>query len=122
METCDSELSQLTKSLIKKLSLEIKLNNSRINSHNYVCSIVDIMLSSDINEVITAVLNSFFFLRKDFARTKSTESTKSTKRHKDTQAKAQHENKQTSDYFPLRCFLGAFFICSLASALCFLCL
>ena len=42
--------------------------------------------SSNINEVIKAVLNSLFFLRKDFALTKST---KSTKRHKDTRAKAQ---------------------------------
>ena len=34
--------------------------------------------SSNINEVIKAVLNSlFFFLRKDFPRTKSTKSTKS---------------------------------------------
>ena len=30
--------------------------------------------------------------------------------HKDTQAKAQNANKRISDYFPLRCFLGAFFI------------
>ena len=41
--------------------------------------------SSNINEVIKAVLNSIF-LRKDFAHTKST---KSTKRYKDTRAKAQ---------------------------------
>ena len=35
--------------------------------------------SSNINEVIKAVLNSlFFYLRKDFPRTKSTKSTKST--------------------------------------------
>ena len=32
--------------------------------------------SSNINEVIRAVLNFFFFLRKDFARTKSTKGTK----------------------------------------------
>ena len=63
--------------------------------------------SSNINEVIKAVLNSLFFLRKDFAHTKST---KSTKRHKYTRAKAQNANKRISDYFPLRCFLGAFFI------------
>ena len=44
--------------------------------------------SSNINEVIRAVLNSFFFLRKDFARTKihqkaqkALKSTKSTKNH-----------------------------------------
>ena len=48
-----------------------------------------IIVSSNINEVTRAALNSLFFLRKDFARTKSTKSTKSTKRHKDTRAKAQ---------------------------------
>ena len=42
--------------------------------------IKDIECSSNINEVIRAVLNSLFFLWKDFARTKST---KNTKRHKD---------------------------------------
>ena len=45
--------------------------------------------SSDINDVIRAVLNSLFFLRKDFARSKNTKSTKSTKRHKITRAKVQ---------------------------------
>ena len=44
---------------------------------------LNLCLSSNINEVIKAVLNSFFFLLKDFARTKST------KRHKDTRVKAQ---------------------------------
>ena len=57
-----------------------------------------VLTISNINEVIRAVLNFFFFLRKDFTRTKSTKrtksnkstkSTKSTERHKDTQAKAQ---------------------------------
>ena len=53
-------------------------------------------MSSNINEVIRAVLHFLIFLRKYFARTKSTkstESTKSTKRHKGTQAKAQNANK-----------------------------
>ena len=40
--------------------------------------------SSNINEVIKAVLNFLFFLRKDFVRTKSTKSTKSTKNTKGT--------------------------------------
>ena len=53
-------------------------------------------VSSNINEVITAVLNSFFFLRKDFARTKSTNITK---RHKDTQGKTQNANKRITDFF-----------------------
>ena len=69
--------------------------------NNYLFQIqiflVDIQArSSNVNEVIRAVLNSlffyycfFFFLRKDFARTKSTKSTKtqpskSTKRYKRT--------------------------------------
>ena len=42
--------------------------------------------SSNINEVIKAVLNFFKFLRKHFTHAKST---KSTKRYKDTQAKVQ---------------------------------
>ena len=40
----DSELSQSKKNLTKmilKLSQKIKLNNSNINSHNKICSIVD---------------------------------------------------------------------------------
>ena len=81
-------------------------------------------MSSNINEVIRAVLHFLIFLRKYFARTKSTkstESTKSTKRHKDTQAKAQNANKWISYYSPFRCFLGAFFyFCFLVSVLCFL--
>ena len=48
--------------------------------------------SSNVNEVIRAVLNSFFFLRKDFALTKSTKRTKTqpskrTKRYKRTKTK-----------------------------------
>ena len=40
------------------------------------------------------VSGQFYFLQKDFTRTKSTKSIKSTKKHK----------KQTSDFPPLRCF------------------
>ena len=68
--------------------------------------------SGNISEVIKAVLNFLFFLQKDFARTKSTKkpkSTKSTKRHKNTRQKYKNANKIISDYFPLRCFLEAFF-------------
>ena len=80
--------------------------------------------SSNINEVIRAVLNSFFFLRKDFARTKihqkapkstkstkkhqkhqkprkapkTTKNTKSTKKHKNsTKQKHKNANKQTKN-------------------------
>ena len=47
--------------------------------------------SGNINEVIKAVLNSyyFFFYEKILHALKSTKSTKSTKRHKDTWTKAQ---------------------------------
>ena len=46
--------------------------------------------SKNVNEVIGAVVNfSFFFLQKDFARTKSTKSTKVPKAQRRNQAKAQ---------------------------------
>ena len=104
METCDSELSQLTKSLIKKLSLEIKLNNSRINSHNYVCSIVDIMLSSDINEVITAVLNSFFFYEKILHVPKAPKAPKVPKGIKTPRQKHNTKISKQVSIFPLDVF------------------
>ena len=74
--------------------------------------------SRNINEVIRTVLNFFFFFfykkilqaPKAQKALKAPKSTKSTKRHKNTQAKAQNANKRISDYFPLRCFLKAFFI------------
>ena len=52
---------------------------------------VSVIISSNINEVIRAVLNPlFFFLQKDFARTKST------KKHKNaTKQKHNNANKQT---------------------------
>ena len=61
------------------------------------------VISSNINEVIRAVLNSlfffFFFLQKDFARTKSTKKHKNLKKvqkaQKRNQAKAQNANKRT---------------------------
>ena len=53
-------------------------------------------ISSNINEVIRAVLNSLiFFLQKNFALTKSTTSTKNTKTQKRDQAKAQNRNKRS---------------------------
>ena len=68
--------------------------------------------SSNINEVIRAVLNFLFFFYKKILHApkaqkalKAPKSTKSNKRHKNTQAKAQNANKQISDYFSLRCFL-----------------
>ena len=49
-------------------------------------------VSSNVNEVIRAVLNSLFFLRKDFARTKAPKAPKAQRRN---QAKAQNANKRT---------------------------
>ena len=49
-------------------------------------------ISSNINEVIRAALNSlFFFLQKDFARTKSTKSIKSIKSTKKPQKHQKHK-------------------------------
>ena len=42
----------------------------------------NVEFSSNVNEVIRAVLNFLFFSRKNFTRTKSTKGTKSTKKHK----------------------------------------
>ena len=57
--------------------------------------------SSIINEVIKAVLNSFFFMNK---------AQKALKTLKAFGQKHKNANKGISDYFPLRCFLGVFFI------------
>ena len=48
-----------------------------------------------------------FFPQKDSTHNKGTKSTK-TQPSKST--KAQNANKRISDFFPLRCFLSAFFI------------
>ena len=50
-----------------------------------------ITISSNINEVIKTVLNFlFFFLQKDFARTKSTKRTQGTKGTKSTKSTKKH--------------------------------
>ena len=67
-----------------------------------------IKFRSNINEVIKAVLNFLFFFYEKILH--APKAPKSTKRHKDNQAKAQDVNRQISNYFALRCFLGAFFI------------
>ena len=52
-----------------------------------------VTISSNINEVFRAVLDSlFFYYKKGFAGTKSAKSTK-------------NANKHISDFFPLRCFI-----------------
>ena len=80
-----------------------------------------INFSSNINEVNKAVLNFFFFYEKILHAQKAPKNTKSTKTHKDTQATAQNANRRISDYFPLRCFLGAIFIFIGLQAFCAFC-
>ena len=69
----------------------------------------DSSVSSNINEVVKAVLNSLLFFYQKISHApkaqkapKSTKSTKSTKRHKDTQAKTRNAKNE--------CFSGALFI------------
>ena len=46
-------------------------------NHPYTACLLEFYHSSNVNEVIRAILNFFlFFLRKDFTRTKSTKSAK----------------------------------------------
>ena len=75
-----------------------------------------INFSSNINEVIKAVLNFLFFYEKISHASKApktpkiSKSTKSTKRHKDTQTKVRNTNTRISNYFSLGFFLGTFLI------------
>ena len=55
--------------------------------------------SSNINEVIRAVLNSIYFFYK-----KILQALKALKGIKTPRQKHKNANKQISDYFPLRCF------------------
>ena len=69
-------------------------------------------ISSNVNEVISAVLNSlFFFLQKDFTRTKSTKSTKTPRQ------KHKNATKRISDIFPHICFLSSYLF--VVGGLCF---
>ena len=85
--------------------------------------------SSNINKVIRAVLNFFFFFYEKILHApkaqkapKSIKSTKCTKRHKDTQAKAQKRKWANEWLFSLYIILGAFCCCCLfVNVLCFLC-
>ena len=63
--------------------------------------------SSNINEVIKAVLNSLFFYEKISHTLKAP---KALNGIKTLGQKHKNANKRISDYSPLRCFLGAFFI------------
>ena len=80
------------------------------------CSKQAAHLSSNVNEVIRAVLNSLFFLRKDFARTKSTKSTKtqpskSTKRYKRTKIKNTLKKYLRGKKSLIRLFAFLCFLC-----------
>ena len=59
--------------------------------------------SSNINEVIRAVLNPFYTKRFS-THQKHQKDQKSQKAQRRNQAKAQNANKRTSDIFPIRCF------------------
>ena len=68
--------------------------------------------SSNINEVIKAVLNSFFYEKISHAQKapKALKAPKTPKGTKIPRQKHKNANKRISDYFPLGCFLGVFFI------------
>ena len=80
-----------------------------------------------MNEVIKAVLNSYFFFYEKISRTlkalKAQKVQKAQKALNGTNTSGQkhkNANKRISDYFLSRCFLGAFFyFCSRVSVLCF---
>ena len=84
----------------------------------YACNRIN--FSSDINEAIRAVLNFLFFFTKRFCThqkaPKAPKALKALKGIKTPRKKHKNANKRRSDYFPLRCFLGAFlflFACKL---------
>ena len=62
-------------------------------------------MSSNINEVTRAALNSLFSHAQ-----KALKAPKVLNGIKTLGQKHKNANKRISDYFPLRCFLGAFFI------------
>ena len=66
--------------------------------------------SSNMNEVIKAVLNPLFFYEKISHAQKAPKAPKVLKCTKTLRQKHKNANKRIRDYFPLRCFLGAFFI------------
>ena len=76
--------------------------------------------SSNTNEVIRAVLNILFIFYekilhalkalKALKEQKSRKAPKALKGTKTLRQKHKNANKRISNYFPFRCFLGAFFI------------
>ena len=76
-------------------TLEIFQNSYVVDTDQKSCPFWPTETSSNINEVIRAVLNFLlFFLQKDFARTKSTTSSKSTKSTKSTKTQPSKSTKR----------------------------
>ena len=67
-------------------------------------------MSSNINEVITAVLNFLFFYEKISPTLKELKVLKALNGTKTLGQKHKNVNKRISDYLHLRCFLKACFI------------
>ena len=72
------------------------------------------MQSSNVNEVIKTLLNFLSFFTKTFdTHQKHSKTRKAPEALNDIKTlgqKHKNANKRISDYFPLRCFLGAFFL------------
>ena len=77
------------------VTLEIFQNNYVGDTDQKSCPFWPAETSSNINEVITAVLNFLlFFLQKDLAHTKRTKSAKSTKSTKSTKTQPSKSTKR----------------------------
>ena len=82
-------------------------NYQQINTFNSLSAyLLDMLHSSNKNEVIRAVLNSLFFYEKVLHAGKAPKAPKAPKGTKTPRQKHKNENKRISDFFPLRCFLS----------------
>ena len=81
-----------------------------LDRENNICQFPRIKTSSNINEVIRAVLNSLFFYDKILHASTAPKAPKAPKGTKTPRQKHKSANKRISDVFPFRCFLKAFFI------------
>ena len=112
-------VSQVVKRLKKIVVIEKGCDNwKRFWLKKFMLVLHACNFSSNVNEVIRVALNSLFFLRKDFARTKSTKIAKSTKDA--TKQKHENANKQISDFFPFRFFYVHFLFLFAVGVSCFL--
>ena len=64
------------------------------------------LMSSNINEIIRSVLNTFFYEKISHAQ-KAPKALKALKGTNTPRQKHKNANKQISDFFPLRCSLRA---------------